>query len=58
MSCLLRAYKCETPGCDNIITDHVTLRRRFCEECARKRNYESNTYYKYKRKLLEGDVKT
>lgn len=53
MSCLLSAYKCATPGCENVIRDHETLRRKYCAECAKKRNYASNAYYKYKHQMLE-----
>jgi len=52
-SCLISAYKCATPGCTNIIRDHVTLRKKYCDECARKRNYECNAFYKYMKRLEE-----
>jgi hypothetical protein len=50
MSCFIRAYRCDTPGYNNIISNHVTLRKRFCEECAKERERVCKSYYKMKKR--------
>jgi|WetSurMetagenome_2_1015567.scaffolds.fasta_scaffold22392_10 hypothetical protein len=50
MSCFIRAYRCDTPGCKNIISNHLSLHKRFCEECAKERERVCKSYYKMRQR--------